>query len=164
VAGRLSRDTLLTRIPQFGTIIRNFATARVVRNLGVLLNSKVPLLDALRLVKQGTPNVLYAKLIGRAEEAVTRGDAVSSAFATGGLIAPNVYEAVRNGERSGQIGPVLLNLAEFLDEENEVVMRSLTSILEPLILIVLGVIIGFVALSMFMPLFDLTSLTQAGGR
>lgn len=164
LAGRLSRDTLFLRFPQFGQLTRNFATARIVRNLGVLLNSKVPLLDALRLVKQGTPNLLYARLLGDAEQAVTRGDPVSSAFATGGLVAPNVYEAVRNGERSGQIGPVLLNLAEFLDEENEVVMRSLTSILEPLILIVLGVVIGFIALSMFMPLFDLTSLTTGAGR
>jgi type II secretory pathway component PulF len=61
---------------------------------------------------------------------------------------------VRSGEQSGQIGNLLLNISDFLDEENEVIVKSLTSILEPLILIVMGVLVGFIAISMFLPLFD----------
>jgi type II secretory pathway component PulF len=90
-------------------------------------------------------------------EAVPRGSNVSTVFAATDLVSPALCEAIRAGEQSGQMGPLLLNIADFLDEENEVVVKSLTSILEPIILIVLGVLVGFVALSMFLPLFDLTA-------
>jgi type II secretory pathway component PulF len=161
--GHRTMDTVYIRTPKFGALVRNFIAARVVRTLGVLLQSKVQLLDALRLTRQGTPNHHYADLLTRAELAVTRGEPISSAFAKGNLVPLNVYEALRNGERSGQVGPLLLNMAEFMDEENEVVMKSLTSIIEPLILIVLGALVGAVALSMFMPLFDLTAAARGGG-
>ena len=162
-SGKRTKDTVCIRFPQLGSITRNFATARLIRTLGILLQSKIPLLDALRLTRLGMPNFHYSALVDRAEEAVSRGEPVSSAFARGDLIAPSVYEAIRNGERSGQVGAVLINMAEFLDEENEVVMKSLTSILEPMILIVLGIVVGLVALSMFLPLFDLTAMTRGGG-
>ncbi len=100
------------------------------------------------------------ELLSRADEAVTRGESLASAFADTDLVAPSVYEAMRSGDKSGQLGPLLITVADFLDEENEVTLRSLTSILEPLILMVLGLLVGFVALSMFMPLFDLTAATH----
>jgi type II secretory pathway component PulF len=159
-AGKRAIDTVTIRLPKFGALVRNFMVARVIRTLGVLIQSKVQLLDAIRL---GTPNHHYSDLMDRAEQAVVRGEPISSAFARADLIPANIYEALRNGERSGQVGPLLLNMADFMDEENEVVMKSLTSIIEPLILIVLGVLVGAVALSMFMPLFDLTSATRGGG-
>lgn len=161
--GKRAMDTLVIRVPKFGVLVRNFVTARLIRTLGVLLQSKVQLLDALRLTKLGTPNHHYSDLLARAEQAVARGEPISSAFSRADLIAGNIYEALRNGERSGQVGPLLLNMAEFMDEENEVIMKSLTSIIEPLILIVLGIMVGGVALSMFMPMFDLTSAARGGG-
>ena len=160
--GKRAVDTFLIRVPKFGQLIRNFIAARVVRTLGVLIQSKVQLLDALRLTRLGTLNHHYSDLLDRAEQSVTRGEPISAAFARGNLIPGNVYEALRNGERSGQVGPLLLNMADFMDEENEVVMKSLTSIIEPMILIVLGVMVGAVALSMFLPLFDLTSAARGG--
>jgi type IV pilus assembly protein PilC len=161
--GQRAVSTVLIRFPKFGVLIRNFIAARLVRTLGVLIQSKVQLLEALRLTRLGTLNHHYSDLLGRAEEAVARGEPISSAFSRGDLIPANIYEALRNGERSGQVGPLLLNMADFMDEENEVVMKSLTSIIEPMILIVLGVMVGGVALSMFMPLFDLTSAARGGG-
>jgi type IV pilus assembly protein PilC len=161
--GRRTVATASIRIPKFGVLVRNFIAARVVRTLGVLLQSKVQLLDALRLTKLGTPNHHYSNLLARAEQSVIRGEPISAAFARGNLVPASVYEALRNGERTGQVGPLLLNMADFMDEENEVVMKSLTSIVEPLILIVLGALVGAVALSMFMPLFDLTAAARGGG-
>jgi type II secretory pathway component PulF len=161
-AGKRAMDTLFIRVPKFGIMVQNFITARLVRTLGVLLQSKVQLLDAIRLTRMGTLNHHYSDLLDRAEQAVVRGEPISSAFSRGNLIPANIYEALRNGERSGQVGPLLLNMADFMDEENEVIMKSLTSIIEPLILIVLGVLVGGVALSMFMPLFDLTSAARGG--
>lgn len=123
----------------------------------------MPVLEALRLTRDGTGNTRYSELIARAEEAVTRGESMSSALSKSDLISPSVSEAISNGERSGQVGPLLLNISDFLDEDNEIVIRSLTSILEPVILIFLGVLVGLVALSLFMPLFDLAAMTGGGG-
>ena len=145
-----------------GAIVKSFAVARITRVLGVLLNGKVQLLDALILARHTARNVNYVDLVKRAEDAVTKGGSMSAAFAAGNLVTPSLCEAIKSGEQSGQMGPLLLSIADFLDEDNEVVLKSLTSILEPVILIVLGLLVGFVALSMFMPLFDLTSMTQGG--
>jgi type II secretory pathway component PulF len=159
--GRKGIDLIMLRLPMVGGIVRSFAVARIARMLGVLLAGKVPLLEALGLARQCVSNHKYVELVTRAEDAVTRGSNVSTVFAATDLVNPTLCEAIRAGEQSGQMGPLLLNIADFLDEENEVVVKSLTSILEPIILIVLGLVVGFVALSMFLPLFDLTSAAHA---
>ena len=143
-----------------GPVTRSFITAKLIRLLGVLLDSRIPLLEALELTQDATTNCHYIDLVSKAREATVGGDSLSSAFADERLISPSVFEAIRNGEQTGQIGPLLLTLAEFTEQDNEVLVRSLTSILEPVILIFMGLLVGFVALSMFMPLFDLASMTQ----
>ena len=163
-AGKRAIDTAVLRTPQLGRIVRNIYTARITRLLGVLLDSQVPVLDALELTRHGTGNVHYAELLTKAHEAVAHGDPISTAFRNSDLISPSVTEAIHSGEQSGQVGALLLNIADFLDEENDVVVRSLTQIIEPVILILMGLLVGFVALSMFMPLFDVTAMTQGGPR
>jgi type II secretory pathway component PulF len=161
--GRRSFDTASVRAPIVGRITRSFCTARIARLLGIQVESKVPLLDALKLTRQAAGNLLFQDLIAQAEEAATRGQSVSSAFAGSALISPAISEAMHSGEQTGQMSTLLISIADFLDEENEVIVRSLTSIIEPMILIVLGVMVGFVAVSMFLPLFDLTATTSGGG-
>lgn len=161
-AGRLWLDGAVLKLPQLGKVVRSLATARIMRVLGVLIEGKVPLLDALNLTRESTGNSRYAALIDRAIDVVTRGEPVSSAFIESKLISQSVSEALRSGERTGQLGPVLSNLADFLDEDNEVIVKSIASIIEPVILMGLGVLVGFVALSMFLPLFDLTSMAGGG--
>jgi type IV pilus assembly protein PilC len=152
----------LLRAPRLGGICRGMATARFARLMGLLLESRVPMLECLELTRDASVNVHYVRLIGQAQEALTRGEPLSSAITAGGLVEPSVCEAIRNGERTGQIGPVLTSMADFLDEENEVILKSLTSLVEPLILITLGVVVGLVATSMFLPLFDLTGMAGGG--
>jgi type II secretory pathway component PulF len=161
-AGRWWLHGVAVNLPVAGRLFRSFATARVARVLGVLLEGRVNLLEALRLARESTGNARYERLLERAEEQVTRGESLSTALASGGLISPSVVEAVRSGERSGRLGGVLLSLAEFMDEDNELVLKSLSSIVEPLILLGLGCVIGFVAVSMFLPLFDLATATGPG--
>lgn len=160
-AGRAAWETLLMRLPALGRLARSFAAARVARVLGVLLESRVPMMDALKLTKAAAGRKAYADLIQRAEDAVTRGDNISLAFADPSLINPSVCEAVRSGERTGQVGPVLVQVAQHMDEDNEVLLKTVTGLIEPAILLVLGLIVGAMAISMFMPLFDLAA---AGGR
>jgi type II secretory pathway component PulF len=161
-AGRLWLDGVVLKLPQISKVVRSLATARITRVLGVLIEGKVPLLEALHLTREATGNSRYAALIDRAIELVTRGEPVSSAFFGSPLVSLSVAEAVRSGERTGQIGPVLSSLSDFLDEDNEVIVKSIASIIEPVILMVLGVLVGFVALSMFLPLFDLTAMAGGG--
>lgn len=162
--GRRQVAIAMVKMPKVGGMVRSFITARIARLLGVLLEGKVSLIDALHLTRQAAGHVLYAELLAKADDVVTRGLPLSDALGDtthGELITLNVVEAVRSGERTGQVGPVLVQLADFMDEDNEVVIKSLASIIEPLILVVLGGVVGLVAVSMFLPLFDLTS--GAGG-
>ena len=120
-------------------------------------------LEALRLVRRAAGNANYAELISKAEKDVAEGELLSLAFSDTNLINPCVHAAIQSGEQSGHLDRLLLNIAGFLDEENETILRSLTSLVEPMILVIMGVLVGLIAISMFLPLFDLTSMTQGGG-
>ena len=114
------------------------------------------------MTRASTTNHHYRNLLDEAAESVRRGDPLSSAFADSRLVSSSVHEAIRSGEQSGQIGTLLTHLADFADKENESTVRSLTSILEPFILMILGLLIGIVAISLFMPFFDLTAMSGGG--
>jgi type IV pilus assembly protein PilC len=161
--GRITRDTMVLKVPYIGRVIRSFSTARIVSLLGVLMQAHIPVLEALRLVRLSAGNLRYEEIVSKAEDDVARGEPMSAAFGDASLISPSVHEAIRSGEESGELDRLLLNIASFLDEENEVVIRSLTSIIEPVILILMGLLVGIVSICMFLPLFDLTAMTQGGG-
>jgi len=162
-SGKRACDTLVLRLPYVGNLVRNFATARIARLLGVLLASHLPVLEALELTRGSVSNVHYRELIDRASDVVSRGQPISSAFKDSPLVHASIYGATRSGEQSGQLSALLLDVAEFMDEENEILLKGLISIIEPMILIVMGVMVGFVALSIFTPLFDATGLIGKGG-
>ena len=162
--GRRTLNSIVLRVPQAGRIVRSMITARIIRLLGMLLDGNVPVLEALKLTRQSVSNHQYVALLTRAKDSVGRGEPISSAFVDASLISPSVYEAMRNGEVNGKVSELLLNMSDFMDEENEVIVRSLTSIVEPVILVMLGALVAFVAMSMFTPLFDLTAMTQGGGK
>jgi type II secretory pathway component PulF len=161
-AGKRRRDATLVRLPQLGVLCRALVTARLARILGLLVESRVPMLTALDLARRATGNAVFADLLAKVHQGVERGEQISARLGEGGLIPPGVCEAVRTGETTGRLGDVLTNIAEFMDRENEVVIRSLTSILEPMILLVMGALVGAVAVSMFLPLFDLAASTGGG--
>ncbi len=160
VSGRRTWQAFVLALPQVGKIVRSFTTARIIRLMGVLLQANVPILEALGLTRRSIRNHRYDRLLAETEDAVTQGETISSVWARSRLVSPSVQEIVRNGERSGQVSRMLLSAADFLDDENELTIRGLTSILEPVILIVMGLIAGLVAISLFLPLFDLTAMTQ----
>ncbi len=162
-SGRFVLDGLVLKLPQAGRLVRGLGTARFARLMGVLLESRVPMLECLELTRDASPNLHYAALLTKASEALQRGEPLSSAIGTGGIINASVCEALKSGERTGQVGPVLSNMADFIEEQNEVVIKSVTSLIEPLILITLGVVVGVMATSMFLPLFDLTASAGGGG-
>ncbi len=160
--GKQAIYTAMLGLPMLGKVTRSFATARIARLLGVLMDSHLPLLDVMELIRSGTTNVHYQRLLDNARDAVTRGEPISTAFVESDLITPSVSEAMRSGESTGKVAPSLLTMSDMLDEENEVLIKSLTGILEPMILLAMGVLVGFMALSIFLPLFDLTAMSAGG--
>lgn len=155
--GRRVFDAAAVRAPVVGPIVRNFATAQLARLMGTLLESKVPMLEAISLTRAAAFNDRYRTLLEDTEKAVTQGEPVSRVLGASPLIAPAVCEALRSGEHAGNIGPVLTHVAGFIEEDNDVVVRSLASLLEPVILITLGVIVAVITTSMFLPMFDLAA-------
>ena len=131
--------------------------------LGTLLESRVALTEAIGLTRAAAGIAQYEDLLNSAGDAVSRGEPISSVLCTSDLISPCVQEAIRTGEQSGQLGAPMVQMADFLDEENDAVIKALTSTIEPVILVALGLFVGFIALSMFLPLFDLVSAAKGGG-
>jgi type II secretory pathway component PulF len=162
-AGQESIQRAMVSLPLTGPCARAIITARLARVLGVLVEGKVPLLDSIRLARGSTAHAMYADLMSRAENAIVKGDTLASELERSPLVSPSVCEAVRSGEKTGQLGKVLLTLANYMDEDNEVTIRTMTRLVEPVILIILGLMVGTIAISMFLPLFDLTSAAGGGG-
>jgi type II secretory pathway component PulF len=148
--------------PLLGRTVRAVRVARLVRVLGVLLESRVPLLEALSIAQSCTNSGLYGRLIEATSQRVERGEPLADTLAASPLVDPSVAEAIRSGEQTGRVGPVLVVMADMMDEDNALLIRTLTSVMEPVILALLGVLVGGVAISLFLPLFDLTAATGGG--
>ncbi|MGD1916524.1 MAG: type II secretion system F family protein [Phycisphaerales bacterium] len=157
---RLIERTMLG-VPKIGEIVRSIASARMSRMISLLLESQLPLLDVLSLCAGSMRSPDYAKLLYDARDAAEAGQPISAVFEKTTLLHGLVRESVRTGERSGNVGTMLGNVADFLEEENEATLKSLSAIIEPLLLVTLGLVVGGIATSMFLPLFDLTA--SAGG-
>lgn len=161
-AGKRFMDGVMLALPVLREVTRSYATARIARLMGVLIECNVPLLDTIQLVRNATGNSKYEAMMRQAEEIVVTGEPVSGAFADEKMIEPAFYEAVRNGEQSGRLSMLMITVADFMDEENDTRLKALTSLFEPLILVFLGLMVGGIAISMFMPMFDLTSMAGGG--
>lgn len=160
--GRRQVQALMLGLPRVGGIVRSFGTARTARLLGTLLEARVPMIEAIGLTRRATTNYRFVEMMNRAERMVTKGEPVSAALIESDLFLASAAQAVRNGEQTGRLAEVLVHIADYLDEENEGTIKALSTLLEPVIMIVLGGLVAFVAVSMFLPLFDLT--VSAGGH
>lgn len=161
--GQAAVQRAIISLPIAGPCARSIITARLARVLGILVEGKVPLLESIRLARGSTSHELYAALMSRVESAIIKGDTLAAELERSPLVAPSVCEAVRSGEKTGQLGKVLLTLANYMDEDNEITLRTMTRLVEPIILVILGLMVGTIAISMFLPLFDLTAAAGGGG-
>lgn len=154
-------DRTLLRTPKLGDISRSIASARLSRMVSLLLESHLPLLDVLSLCAGSMRSPEYADLLKQAHDAAEVGQPISTVFEKSELLHGLVREGVRTGERTGRMGMMLGNVADFLEEENEATLKALSAIIEPLLLVTLGIVVGGIATSMFLPLFDLTASAGA---
>ncbi len=145
------------KLPLVGKLMSRLIQGQTFRILGMLLEARVGLLEALDLARRVTRNRQYQNLYDHLQDSITRGDSVCNALEKTPLISPAFIQAIRTGEQSGRIGESITYVADVLDEENSELLITVTKLIEPLVLIVMGFVVGTIAVSLFMPLFDMTS-------
>ncbi|MFO8009160.1 MAG: type II secretion system F family protein [Candidatus Brocadiia bacterium] len=154
-AGRLAWDRMKLRMPLFGDLATKAAVCRFSRTLGVLLASGVPVMDAMAIVRRVVGNAAIAAALERASEAVRQGDSIAHALRQSEVLPPIVPHVIAAGEASGTVEQGLLQIAEAYEGEVETRAAALTSLLEPVLIIVMGAIIGFIVLAILLPIFDI---------
>lgn len=162
VGGRRKLDALWLQLPVIQTVYRPRLVGRMCRLFGLMLESGIPLLDVLRLTKQGVANVHYQELIEEMQEAVVNGRNVSSALHDSEIVPESAREMLTTAESTGNLGEVTQLLGEYYEEESEARMRQVVGLLEPVITIGMGIIVAVVVLAVMLPVFDLSTIAQRG--
>ncbi len=143
--------------PLLGQLAARLIQARAFRILGLLIQSHVSVLESFELARQVTRNRRFQSLFDSMVEAVSSGGFMSGTLLESGLVSPTICQAIHTGEQSGALGNAVTFAADVLDEENEQLLGTVTRLLEPVIIIVMGAVVGAVAVSLFMPLFDIAT-------
>jgi type IV pilus assembly protein PilC len=153
--GRLMKDQFLISMPIFGPIIKKATISRMNRTFGILLKSGLPVLDSLELTKGATGNEALGRALDKVKDRVARGEELTPAFRSTGKIPEMVLQLMATGEESGQLDAMLLKSSEFYDRQVDAAVQGLTSLIEPLLIVVVGIIVGIVVVTMFLPIFYL---------
>ena len=159
-AGRENIDARLLRMPVFGGLIRMIAVSRFTRTLGTLLQSGVPTLTALDIVKNVIGNTVLANAIQQARENVREGEPIADPLRRSGLFPPVVVQMVAVGEKSGELEKMLLKISDSFDRTVETRLTGLMALMEPVIILVMGLIIGFVVIAIMLPMLQMSSGVQ----
>lgn len=156
--GRMATDRLLLRFPVFGMLLRKVAVARFARTLGTLLASGVPILDALDVVAGSAGNAVIERAIRESRTAIAEGRSVAEPLEETKVFPGMVTQMISVGEATGALDRMLGKIADFYDEEVDITVDALTSLLEPLLLVFLGVTIGGLLIAMYMPIFQIADV------
>jgi general secretion pathway protein F len=160
-AGRAAWDRRVLRLPIFGPLIRQIAIGRFARTLSTLLQSGVPLLTAMDIVRNVVGNTRLAEVIDQSRDAIREGESIAAPLKRSGEFPPLVHHMVAIGERSGSLEAMLGNVANAYEDQVETTIGALTSLLEPVMIVGMGVVVGFIVFSVLMPILQINQL--AGG-
>jgi len=155
--GRKTTDTLFLKIPIFGDIIRKSAVAKFTRTLGTLITSGVPILEALEIVSRTAGNVVIADAVIQTRASIAEGKTISEPLERTKVFPPMVVQMISVGETTGALDTMLQKIADFYDIEVDNSVEALTSLMEPALMVVLGGIVGFILIAMYLPIFTLAS-------
>ncbi|MEY3402151.1 MAG: hypothetical protein RLZZ86_1766 [Cyanobacteriota bacterium] len=151
--GKLSIDTISLKIPLFGDLIQKSSIARFSRTFGALTRSGVPILTSLEIVRDTSGNQVVANAIDAAREEVQQGGMISIALLKKAVFPAMAIQMMSIGEETGQLDAMLMKIADFYEDEVEQAVKALTSILEPLMIVVVGGMVGTILLAMYLPMF-----------
>ncbi len=154
-AGRNLWDKYILRCPLVGSLILKISISRFSRTLAVLLASGLPIVEALGLGRKVIGNRVLAGIVENAKDSISHGRSIAQSFREKEIFPPIVIHIIAAGEKSGSIEEGLANVADVFDNEVESAVKALTSLLEPVMIILLGIIIGFIVLSILLPIFDI---------
>jgi general secretion pathway protein F len=156
--GRIVTDRVVLRLPLVGKLILQVEAVRLTRTLGILLASGIGVLEAFAIVRSVVQNRCIRQKLDRAREEIGRGDTIARAIRRTKLFGPMLYHSISIGEASGNLEEQLLHTADLYEDEFETLMRSLTTLLEPAILLGLGLIVGFIVLATLLPIFEINQM------
>jgi type IV pilus assembly protein PilC len=160
-AGRVVLDRLALRAPLFGDLTRKSSISRFARTLGTLVTSGVPILQALNITRDTAGNTVIAHAISQVHDSVKEGESIVQPLEASGAFPPMVISMVDVGEETGQLPEMLLKIAEVYDDEVDNSVAGLTSMLEPIMIVMLAVIVGTIVIALFMPLISIIGGLQA---
>jgi len=162
--GRLFWDSRRIRLPVFGTIAHKICLARFTRTFASLVRSGVPILEVLQIVSQTVGNVVMEKAVKTAALDIERGESISTALAKHPVFPAMIVRMVTAGEQTGKIDNMLERIADFLDDEIETTLSGLTAMIEPILIVFLGVVVGGMVICMFLPIFKLPEIVNGAGH
>ncbi len=158
--GRRLFDTLLLRVPVIGDLARKAALSRVTKTLETLLSSGVPLLESLSIVERTCGNVVIADVLQNAQTSLNEGGTISEPLRVSGEFPPMVVQMITVGESSGSLGPMLAEISGYYDELVEHGIKRSVAFIEPVFLIVMGGIVGFIVASVILPIFNMAGIVR----
>ena len=150
-------DRLLLLVPVMGSIVEKSTVARTMRTLGTLVQSGVPILESLNIVKDTAGNAVFERAFGRIYDSIREGETIAQPLRESRIVDDIVVNMIDVGEETGDLDTMLNKIADNYEEEVEVLVESLVSLLEPIMVVLLGGIIGFIVIALFMPLIQLIS-------
>jgi type IV pilus assembly protein PilC len=159
--GREFWDAQRIKLPIFGVIAHKICLARFTRTLASLVRSGVPILEVLQIVSQTVGNVVMEKAIKVAAGDIERGESISAALAKHRVFPNMIIRMITAGEQTGKIDNMLERISDFLDEEIDTTLSGLTSLIEPILIVVLGVVVGGMVICMFLPIFKMADIINA---
>jgi type IV pilus assembly protein PilC len=151
-------------MPIFGMIAHKICLARFARTMASLVRSGVPILEVLQIVQNTVGNVVMERALKVASTDIERGESISVALGKHPIFPSMIIRMVTAGEQTGKIDSMLERIADFLDEEIETTLSGLTSLIEPLLIVFLGVMVGGIAICMFLPIFKMSEIINPQGR
>jgi type IV pilus assembly protein PilC len=158
--GRFFWDSRRIRLPLFGPIAHKICLARFTRTLASLIRSGVPILEVLQIVSQTVGNVVMERAVKTAALDIERGESISAALARHPVFPAMIVRMVTAGEQTGKIDNMLERISDFLDEEIETTLSGLTAMIEPILIVFLGVVVGGMVICMFLPIFKLPEIVN----
>lgn len=158
--GRYNIDQRFLDVPLFGELYLKVMIVRFSRAMAALTKSGIPFLNGLAVVENTIPNLVLRRRFQNVRGAISEGRNLTEVFRASGIFPPMVIQLISSGERSGKLDEMFSEVASFYEPEIEYTLRNLTSLLEPLLLLVMGVVVGFIALSVLLPIFNLIKLIK----
>ncbi len=158
--GRLSIDAMLLKAPVFGQLTLKVETARFARTLATLLENGVPILESLKVTSDTLDNAVIKKEVENAYDAVRQGSSLANGFYNSKIIPPSVVNMISIGEEGGHLERALLKVAQSYERESDEAVKIMMSLLEPILILTLGVVVGFIVIAMLLPIFEINFMMR----